>query len=436
MALNHLSSLSALQLYQLLRYGSFILIGICFAKIGLPREEIGRFETFIMLSSMVSYFWVGGMINTMLSIYPRKKDSERSSVFFNTFLSLSAFSIIAGTLLFTMSDNVLSFMDQGGSGALVRLAVVYLLLNGPSFISEYILFLNDRKLSIVVYGVLFGFSSLCAGVLPIVNDMPVEYSLYGFIWVAVGRYLFTLWLISRYGSFRFNSTLLLQQVQSALPVIGAIFVSGSAEYIDGVLVKSLYSDADFAVYRFGAKELPVLLIVANTFSSAMIPMVANHLEHGLEQIKKNSARLMHLFFPVTILLLFTSPYLYPFLFNIEFASSALIFNIYLLLIIPRVLFPQTILTGIHANRFLFYSSLIEITLNISLSYLLSMYFGLAGIALGTLLSSLADKLFLSAVCYFKFNLLPGRYLLYIPYLVYVALTVVSFIISYIISKAV
>lgn len=427
---NRFSSLSALQLFQLLRYGSFILVGVCFAKLQMTQQDMGRFETFLMVSSMLSFFWVSGMINTMLSLYPKKNEEEKKQIFFNTFVSLSFLSVAAGFLLFTFSDNLLLFLDKQKGGGLVHLSVIFLLLNNPSFISEYILYLNNKKKEIVLYGVVFAIASICAAVIPILMHQPLEYAMYGFITVAACRFVFALFLISKFGQFRLNRNLQTEQLRISLPIIGSIFVSGSSEYIDGILVKTRFNDADFAVYRYGAKELPVLLVVANTFSTAMIPAVAANLEEGLKQIKKNSAHLMHLFFPLTIVLMLTSPYLYPWAFNQNFAYSAFIFNIYLLLIIPRVLFPQTILTCIQASRFLLISSLLEITLNISCSLLLSMKYGLAGVAYGTVIASLFDKIFLAAVCHFVFKISIDRFLLYIPYLVYVLLTVVAFIISY------
>ncbi|MBL0308587.1 MAG: oligosaccharide flippase family protein [Bacteroidetes bacterium] len=424
------SSLSALQLFQMLRYGAFVLIGVCFAKLSLGQDDIGRFETFLLVSSMLSFFWVSGMINSMLSVYPKKNEEDKKAVLFNTFLSLSFLSVAAGVLLFTFSENLLLFLDKDRSGGLIQLSVFFLLLNNPSFISEYILFLNNKKKELVIYGMAFAILSFSAAVIPIYINYHVEYAMYGFIGVAALRILFALFLVYKFGAFRFDWRLQLDQLKISLPIIGSIFVSGSAEYIDGILVKAKFNDTDFAIYRYGAKELPILLIIANTFSSAMITAVSANLDEGLKQIKKNSAHLMHLFFPLTIILMVTSPYIYPLVFNQSFASSAIIFNIYLLLIIPRVLFPQTILTGIHASRFLFISSLIEITLNVSCSILLSMKFGLVGIAYGTVISSLFDKFFLVAVCHFVFRISIRRFLLYIPYLVYVSLTIVAFIISY------
>src|SRR5688500_8260163 len=90
------SSLSSLQFFQLARYATLILIGVGFAKLQLPLSDIGSFETFIMLSGMLSFFWVSGIINTMLALYPKREEGEKQELLFNTFISLVCLSLIAG----------------------------------------------------------------------------------------------------------------------------------------------------------------------------------------------------------------------------------------------------------------------------------------------------------------------------------------------------
>lgn len=423
------SNLSSLQLFQLIRYGTFVLIGICFAKLQLSQSVIGQFETFILISGMVSFFWVSGIINSMLSIYPKKNEVEKKAVLFNTFVSLVSISAVAGVILLMFSQSLLSFLDKQSDGNLVQLAVVYLLLNNPSFIIEYILFLNEKQKEIVVYGTVTAFVSIAAAILPALLDYPIEYSIYGLIAVALCRILFSVFLLNKFASFHFNIQLQITNLKLSLPLILSIFVSGSAEYIDGLIVKAKFNDMFFALYRYGAKELPVLLIIANTFSTGMIPVIADNLEKGLKELKEKSTRLMHVFFPLTMVLMLFSPVVYRYVFSESFVYSSIIFNIYLLLIIPRVLFPQTILTGMQHTRYLLVSALLEIVLNVSLSIYLANKIGLPGIAAGTFVAYCFDKLFLIGINYFVYGIKPSAYIKGILFLLYSMATIFAFALS-------
>jgi O-antigen/teichoic acid export membrane protein len=400
---------------------------MAFAHLHLSQTDIGRFETFIMMSGMVSFFGVSGIINSMLSLYPRKADDEKRELLFNTFVALTLFSLLAAVVLILVSKNLLAFLHKDSGEAIVPLAVIYLLLNNPAFLLEYILFLNDKKKALVAYAVFFGLATLLAAVLPGMLNLPVVYAMAGIILVALVKLVVVLILLRQHAIFKFNGQLLGQSLTLSLPLIASIFVSGSAEYIDGIIVKARFDNVFFSIYRYGAKELPVLLIVANTLSAAMIPAIATNLDAGLKELKEKSAKLMHLFFPLTMALLLVSPYIYRYAFSENFVYSAQIFNIYLLLIVSRVLFPQTILTGLGKNRYLLVSALIEIAINVSLSLYLAGKMGLPGIAIGTFVAYLFDKLFLMAVCFFVFGISPKRYVKVIPYLVYVTLTFVALI---------
>ncbi|MES2621827.1 MAG: oligosaccharide flippase family protein [Bacteroidota bacterium] len=427
------SNLSSLQLFQLIRYGTFLLIGIAFAKLELPLSQIGNFETFLLISGMVSFFWVSGIINTLLSIYPKKSEQEKKEVLFSTFISLLVFSLVAGGLLFIFSENLLSFLDKTENG-INRLVFIYLILNCPSFLIEYILFLKEKKKELVYYAILSSLLTLAAVLLPVLFNYGISYSFAGLTALAGVKFIILLFLISRYGSFTFNAGMTTTTLRIAAPLLLSIFVSGSAEYIDGMLVKAKFDDVSFAVYRYGAKELPLLLIIANTFSMAMIPSIASNLSQGMAELKRKSTQLMHVFFPLTIVLMLCSGYIYKYAFSESFIYSALIFNIYLLLSIPRLVFPQTVLTGMQRTKFLLLSSLLEITLNVSLSIWLAGKIGLSGIALGTLIAFCFDKIFLVSVNYFVYKIKPSAYLNGGVFCIYSIATCIAFPLSYFILK--
>lgn len=420
------SHLSSLQIFQLLRYASYICIGIGLAKLHIPQTEIGEYETFLMVSGMLSFFWVSGTINTMLAAFPKQDTENRRYLLFNTFLILSTGSLLAGIFLQVFSGNVLTFLNKNAEGNLIQLTEVYIILTCPSFINEYILYLEEKRTELLAYAILISVITITSVLLPLLLGFTLTHSLYGLIAVAILKNVYTISLLSRYASFAINLPLIFNNLKVSFPLMLSVFVSGSAEYIDGLIVKAKFNDMFFAIYRYGAKELPVLLIVANTFSAAMIPVVSKNLPDGLSEIRKGTSRLMNIFFPMSIALILVSPVLYRYLFSESFIYSALIFNIYLLLIIPRVLFPQSILTGLGQTRYLLFSSIIELSINFSVSVYLAGKIGLPGVAIGSFVAYVIDKLFLGAILYFKFRIRPGEFIKTKTFLIYIVLLFLSF----------
>ena len=72
-------------------------------------------------------------------------------------------------------------------------------------------------------------------------------------------------------------------------------------------------------------------------------------------------------------------------------STPSIFNVFLLVIISRLIFPQTILIAFGKTKMVLLISVLETILNIILSVIFVQYFGLIGIAFGTFLAYLFEK---------------------------------------------
>lgn len=423
-------SLLSLQLFQLLRYGTFVLVGVGFAKLQLSPGQIGRFETILLISGMLSFFWVSGIIQALLSAYPKYNHEDKRLALFNTFLLLCGLSAVSALGLYIFTDLLLQLIDKRGDNSFAALAILYLIFNCPSFINEYILFLHNKRSELIVYAISTLLLTLAFTIIPVAFGYPVVYAVYGIIGIAILKLIFSFVLLGIFGKYKIDIPILTKGLRLALPLMLSLFVSGSAEYIDGLIVKARFDDVGFAIYRYGAKELPILLIIANTFSTAMLPVLAGNLSQGLGELKQRSARLMHLLFPLTIVLMIASPYIYQYAFNDSFMYSAFIFNIYLLLIVPRMVFPQTILTATQHSTYLVISSVLEIIINVSLSLYLSSLIGMPGIALGTVIAYIFDKLFLMAVVRFVLKINPQQYIALVPFTFYNILTIIAFALGY------
>ena len=271
----------------------------------------------------------------------------------------------------------------------------YLLFIGPSFLAEYILLLKEESKGLVLYGIVaFGLQLACvAG--PIVLGYGLEEVMVGLVLSSIVRFLITLGLLGRYAEFKLDTAYMQQFLVTAGPLMAATLLSGSAEYLDGFIVSKYFDEGTFAVYRYGAKEFPLVLLLANAFSNGMVPKVAQQgVNKAVQTIKKESLKLMHLFFPISIGFMLVSQWAYPKLFNSDFAESAVVFNVYLLLVVSRLVFPQTLLIGLKKTKTIMLVAGLELAVNFGFSILLVQQFGLVGIAFATVIASVLDKLLL------------------------------------------
>lgn len=414
-----LNNISGLQLYQLMRFTTFLLISIIFTKIHLDPHDIGEFEVFLFIASLISFFWVSGLIQSFLPLYHRnhtfktygERKEGKSPEIFNAALLLTSFSF--GALILGISlKHHFSVFHLSGDIPFINLLLAYLFLSNPPVLIEYIYLLQNKPEYIFRYGLLTHVIQFILVIAPLIAGYPIIWAIWGLLVISAARFVWLIILLFRYAEFRISVPFIREHLHYGAPLIMSALLSGSAQYIDGVIVTNKFDAATFALFRYGAKELPFTILLANGLSNAMLPEFSKKgsFRANLSTLRTKSLRLMHFLYPLSMIILFFARWLYPRLFNPSFQRSADIFMIYLLLIIPRLVFPQTILIGMKKTRVVMVTAFIEIVLNVSLSLYLLKYYDIVGIALATVIVFIIEKAILVAYLWIRMKVHPRTYI--------------------------
>jgi O-antigen/teichoic acid export membrane protein len=416
----------------------FLIISIVFTKSQLTRADIGKWEMFMFIAGLFTFFWVTGIIQSLLPLYHRNKTyrkigdngSEKSPEIFNAFLLLCFFSLLFFLLGHSLKNNF-SVFRISGNVPYINLLLLYILLNSPVQIIEYIYLLNNRAYRIFQYGLYTFTAQLAFIITPLILEKDIIWSIYGLLAITVIRWIWLIVLLKRYTELRVSVEFMKEHLYLATPLILTTLISGSAQYIDGVIVSAVYRDPDqFALFRYGAKEFPLVLMLANGLSNAMLPEFSTRerMRESLAKIRVKSKRLMHILFPSAIMMMIFARWIYPRMFNPEFHKSTDVFLIYSLLIIPRLVFPQTIIVGRKKTHITLIAAIIEIGVNIPLSLLMIKWgYNLPGVALSTFIVYVISKAFLVGYLWYKMNIKPSEYIPLRLYALYSALIAIVFI---------
>jgi len=437
-----IDNISGLQIFQLIKFTVFLIISIVFTKSHLSRTEIGQWEMFLFIAGLITFFWVTGIIQSLLPLYHRNRtfrspgsvNSQKSPEIFNTFLLLCIFSLfffIAGHFI----KNHFSVFHFSGNVPYLNLLLLYILLSSPVCLIEYIYLLKNRSYRILQYAVYTFSAQLLLILVPVLLGKDIIWSIYGLLLITAFRWVWLIMLLRRYSEMRISPEYMREHLYLGAPLIIAALISGSAQYVDGIIVSAVYHDpAMFAWFRYGAKEFPLVLLLANGLSNAMLPEFSTRsmMKESLAKIKLKSKKLMHLLFPTVMVIMFFARWFYPRLFNPEFHKSAGIFMVYTLLIIPRLVFPQTIIVGRKKTHITLISAVIEIIVNIPLSLLMVKWgYGIVGIALATFVVYCIDKIFLIIYIWVKMKIKPTEY---IPLKIYTFYTILLSIIFILVDR--
>lgn len=391
MKIPSLTRISSLQLYQVLRFCGMFFSSVILAKIIRDQKVISIYESLMLISASTAYFWVTGSINAFIPYYHSREDAEKPSVIFNVFVFLSLISVVYVLALWTAGGFIFH-----GEKLTYTYFLLYALFNGPSFLVEYVLLLWHRPRQLALYGIATAIIQLCCIGLPLLLGFGITESILALAVFNMLKYVLLCMLVFSNKAARLDAKVIKAFAIKSYPLMITLIFGGSMPYIDSYLVKFFFRD-QFVIYQYGAREMPLVFLMANALSNVLSGDIADmqfrsELHVGFQKIKSSSTRLMHFLFPLTILLIIISKPLFRLFYTPDFVPAAYIFNIYMLLSISRLVFPQTIMLGLQKNQALFRISIAEWIINLVMDLVLMQYWGIEGIAFATVIAFFTEKL--------------------------------------------
>ena len=403
-----ITTTTAYQINLMLRQGSFILLSILLVKSGISTDNIGVFETLMFISTTVSFFWLNALLQGILTQLAPLNNFEKRAFKFNIFLITNILSIIIFFVLIIFKKPFLLFFTAHAELPHFEIFCIYVLLNLPPYILENFWIVENRPLSILAYSALSHILLPLSIILPIWMGYSFEVSVWGMVIVSIIRYSVLIINVLQNGIFKINRLLIQSFIVLCLPLMGYTFLGGLVTTFSNWIV-NWHFEGDktvFAIFRFGAREFPLALALATGMSSAIVPILAST---SLEKkdfavLKNKSLRLWHLLFPLSIVLMLASRWLFKTVFSNDYSASADIFNIYLLLLLSRALFPQSILLAKKETAVMLKISIVETILIILLSFILIFPLGLKGVAWATVIGFLIEKILMILFLKKRYNI--------------------------------
>jgi O-antigen/teichoic acid export membrane protein len=395
---------------------------------GYGNYLLSRHEMLMLLSSFLTFFWVSSICNTLVPFYHSSDGEKQKRILFNAFAVLTIFSLFAG-IITAVYGNIKYPKDAD----LFQMFGLVVFLNTPTFITDYIFYLKGKYKSLIIWGIVSFSLHIILLCVPLYMKQTLNLAVNLLVILALLKFNYTIIILMKYASISFHTRLIQEFMGKVLPFMFSILLAGSMDYINSFIVEYYYSDTDFTIFRYGAKELPIFLILANSLSNIYSGEIAdafklNQLQDGLKRLKESSKKLMRWLFPTTILMLFISEYFFEIAYNKDLVAGYRIFNIYLLLIVSRMLFPQTVIMGLMKSRIFYLVSTNYLILNVILSFWFISQIGIEGIAYATVIAYTVEKIML--VIYCKMEGIDVReYTAIGEYLIYASITLGAFYLS-------
>lgn len=356
---------------------------------------ISRYEKLLLLGGSLTFFWGPAIFDTFLVLSKKSANDAGKTGWMGLSLRLAGFAAISSALLFLLLGSLVILPEEPFS--LIFAFAIYTGAESLSLLLVYHFLLRNESKWIWLLALAGNAAYFLAIILSVSHTGDLIVGAWALMAIA-GIKVF--WLVARFvkpGSDQEKGKKAFRRMwQIGAPIGLSMLLSRSAEFVDGYLVLNYFQE-EFATFRYGAKELPFILLMANALSvvkSGEIAGAGKSVKDAVSGLRAGAGRLMLWLFPASFLLLIFSQPLFELVFNGEFTDAHIVFDVYLLLVIPRLIFPQSVLKGKMETKMLAWSAGAELILNVGLSLFFMQFWGLAGIAMATFISYFVEKLIL------------------------------------------
>jgi len=368
-------------------------------KAGWDKETVAIYELLFFAAHLLSFAWSTGVNNALLAYYHTQDQDRAGDILFNAAALLFSLAVVVVILFLTFKSSILNLITDKADLPYAHWIGLYL------------------------------FCSPVTVLIPVLILGTVQALVIGIVLWSVIRFIWLLAVLTSYSSGRFDNLMFKAFAWFSVPLILQFALSSGMEYVDGIIVNQYFDSQSFPIFRYGSRELPITMILVVALSSAMIPLAVKDLESTLSEIKERTKRLIHFLFPLSIILILISPYVYSLVYSEAYRASAQLFNIYLLILSSRILLPHVVMYAKQRNVALLKMSIVELIINVGLSIWWAQSMGLAGIAYATVVANVSYSLMMIGYNRYILNIPSKSYIPWKAYSFYMILLVGTFILS-------
>lgn len=377
----------------------------------LSQESVGVYrQSFQVIMNAISILSFGVAMSAFY--YLSRETEKRAAAIFNILLFHFLTGGLAFFALFFFPQILGSLFQSAEMTALAPLIGVVIWIWIFSMFLETVAIANQESVLATVFIIFAQFSKTALMIAAVVFYDTVEAIIYAaIVQGAIQTVILLFYLNSRFPRFwtTFSFKFLREHLAYALPFGFAGILWVMQNDIHTYFVGYRFSDAEFAVYAYGCFQVPLIMMLAESVTSVMIPRMSElQLKDDRPEMIRLTARAMQklsfFYFPTFVFLMITAQTFIITLFTRNYAASAAIFKINLLLLPFHILVSDPIVRSYkELGRFLVVLRVcMFIVLFAALYFGINRFgFGLTGIIAVAVASKIIEGLIAETVVFYK-----------------------------------
>jgi O-antigen/teichoic acid export membrane protein len=264
----------------------------------------------------------------------------------------------------------------------------------PAGLLSSVLVVQNQVNRLAVYNVLSNLALGCAVVIACLYWKRPEYMVITKVGLSILVGLVALFLITKSlpkDEWKPKWKNMKKMVAFSIPLVIATTLGSISLELDKVIVSSMCSPEEFAIYYNGAIKLPLIGIMTGSIAAVIQPDLRRMVSAGnnrgaIELFRQAAEKSAVILIPVMIFLMISADSFIITLFSKKYAESVFPFRLYLLMLPARIVYFGPFLIALGLNKLILYRSIAGLTTNLILSILFVNLWGYNGAILATIVT--------------------------------------------------
>lgn len=357
--------------------------------------EYGTYSQLLMAINLVSSLFMLGLPNSINYFLGKSYSDKERTDFLSVYYTLNTIlSFIIGLVLVL----AIPFLEQYFKNELIKsfwyFLAVYPWTKVIMSSTENLLICYNKNNVLMAYKILN--SSALLGAILLIQAVNGSFRQYMILFLSV-EVVFTAatYFFAKKNSVGLKPSLNKELIKTILTFsipIGFASMLGTINIeLDKLVITSMFSTEDLAVYTNASKELPVT-IIATSLTAVLLPQAVKYLSNNqkkeaVDLWKSATTISFSIIGFIAVACIVFAPEVLTVLYSEKYLAGVGVFRVYSIVLLLRCTYFGMMLNSMGKTKFILYSSVGTLLLNFLLNYLFYYLFGFIGPAIATLLAT-------------------------------------------------
>ena len=358
----------------------------------LPQAVYGTYAQVLFISELINTLCALAILQMAMMIYSNKHYRFEDSL--KTVLTFTGIAGMLGFLLaFGFSYIAPNWFNNPSVGPLMRIYAFSILGSRMNLVMNQALIKIEKTRAVMALSISSNFIKLALGFYCIQYLHSIEYLLMVYALEPIVSSAIQWGILKKENHLtgQFQWPIFREIIQVGFPLYLVELLGASYTYISGFVISTKLDESQYAIYRNGSVEIPVLGALYGTISMIFMSDLMRHIQDRAffkvaEAKKKIITSTAVFIFPIAFFFIFFSREFILLYLSDKYLDSYRVFIFFSFALLIRLQNYTDILILMKKSTYVLISFILFMLINVSLNLVLSEYWGIIGCAIATIAS--------------------------------------------------